>query len=140
MNLKNMKRQDFLVRAFIPVNLDVNVDEAEIDQSNLLKSLVKLNDKSRPKAADHKGKNGNTFESAYALFEDRKLILNAFRGGIFPIKERQGKRLKIITTKQMFQRLPIGFAQVKANNTSKPLLHKIRRIIYSLFQAKKMTK
>ena len=54
------------------VNLDVTVDEAEIDQINLLKSLVEFNDKSRPKAADDKGKNGNTFESAYALYEDRK--------------------------------------------------------------------
>ena len=31
----------------------------------------------------------NTFESVNALYEGRELILNAFRNGIFPIKNRQ---------------------------------------------------
>ena len=39
-----------------------------------------------------------TYESA--LYEGRKLIYNAFRGGIFSIKI-QGKRLRILTAKQM---------------------------------------
>ena len=38
--------------------------------------------------------------------------------------------------KQMLKRLPIVFAQVKAGNTSENLLNKIRKIIYSLYQAK----
>ena len=40
----------------------------------------------------------------------------------------------------MLQRLPIALAQVKAGNISKNLLNKIRRIIYSLYQAKEITK
>ena len=48
--------------------------------------------------------------------------------------------MKIITTKQMLQGLPKVFAQVKADDTSETLLHKIRQIIYSLFRAKKITK
>ena len=67
-----------------------NIDEAEIDQSNLIKKLVQFNDKSRPRTAEGKDKKGNTFESVNALYEGRKLILNAFRSGIFPIKEKQG--------------------------------------------------
>ena len=37
----------------------------------------------------------------------------------------------------MYQRLPIGYAQVKAGNTSENLLNEIRTIIYSLYREKK---
>ena len=40
----------------------------------------------------------------------------------------------------MPQRLPISLAKVKAGNTSKSLLNEIRHIIYSLYQAKEITK
>ena len=36
----------------------------------------------------------------------------------------------------MLQRLPIAIAQVKAGNKSEKLLNEIRKIIYSLYQAK----
>ena len=48
--------------------------------------------------------------------------------------------LKILNPKQMLQRLPITLAQVKAGNTSKNLLNEIRQIMYSLYQAKEITK
>ena len=38
----------------------------------------------------------------------------------------EGKRLKILTLKQMLQRLPIALAQVKAGNNSESLLNEIR--------------
>ena len=40
--------------------------------------------------------------------------------------------LKILTPKQMLQRLPIALAQAKAGNNSESLLHEIRQIVYSL--------
>ena len=40
----------------------------------------------------------------------------------------------------MLQRLPITLTQVKAGNTSENLLNEIRQIIYSLYQANKITK
>ena len=40
----------------------------------------------------------------------------------------------------MLQRLPIALVQVKAGNTSENLLNEIRKIIYSLYQAKEITK
>ena len=49
-------------------------------------------------------------------------------------------QLKILTPKQMLQRLPISLAQVKAGNTSENLLDEIKKVIYSLYQAKKNTK
>ena len=60
--------------------------------------------------------------------------------GIFPVKSTQGKGLKILTPKQMLQRLPIVLAQVKVGNTSENLLNEIRQIIYSLYRAKEITK
>ena len=48
--------------------------------------------------------------------------------------------LKIWTTKEMPRRLPIALALVKAGNTSENLLNEIRQIIYSLYQAKEITK
>ena len=46
------------------------------------------------------------------------------------------RRSKILTPKQMIQRLPIALAQVKAGNTYENLLNEIRQIIYSSYQAK----
>ena len=54
--------------------------------------------------------------------------------------ETKGKGLKILTPKQMLQRLPITLAQVKASNNSESLLNKIRKIVYSLYQSKQITK
>ena len=52
----------------------------------------------------------------------------------------KGKRLKILTPKQVLQKLPIALAQVKAGNDSENLLNKIRQIVYSLYQSKQITK
>ena len=54
--------------------------------------------------------------------------------------ETKGKGLKILTPKQMLQRLPIALAQVKADNNSESLLNEIRQIFYSLYQSKQITK
>ena len=52
----------------------------------------------------------------------------------------EGTGLKILTPKQMLQRLPIALAQVKAGNNSESLLSEIRQIVYSLYQSKQITK
>ena len=54
--------------------------------------------------------------------------------------ETRGKKLKILTPKQMLQRLPIALAQVKAGNNSESLLNEIKQIVYSLYQSKQITK
>ena len=54
--------------------------------------------------------------------------------------EQGGTGLKILTLKQMLQRLPIALAQVKADNNSESLLNEIRQIVYSLYQPKQITK
>ena len=49
-------------------------------------------------------------------------------------------KLKVLSPKQMLQRLPIALAQVKAGNNSESLLNEIRQIVYSLYQSKQITK
>ena len=111
-----------------------------MDQTNLLKIWIEFSERYRPRTKKDTDKKRNTFESVNALQEDRKLILNAFRSGIFPMKEKQGKGLKMLTPKHMLQRLPIALAQVKGGITSENLLNEIRQIIYSLYRAKEITK
>ena len=55
-------------------------------------------------------------------------------------KSKHGTGLKILTPKQMLQRLPIAVAQVKTCNNSESLLNEIRQIIYSLYQSKQIIK
>ena len=54
-------------------------------------------------------------------------------------KATKGKRLKILISKQMLQRLPIAVAQVKAGNNSESLLNDIRQIVHALDQSKQIT-
>ena len=55
-------------------------------------------------------------------------------------KTKQGTGLKILTSKQMLQRLPIALAHRKAGNFSENLLNEIRQIAYSLYQSKEIQK
>ena len=83
----------------------------------------------------------------YNFFEAREIILDGFDSKIFSIKSKglgilntDRSKLKILTPKQMLQRLPIALAQVKAGNNSENLLNEIRQIVYSLYQSKEITK
>ena len=51
-----------------------------------------------------------------------------------------GSGLKILTNKEMLNRLPILLAQIKAGNNSKKLKNAIRQILYSLYRSKVLTK
>ena len=55
-------------------------------------------------------------------------------------KTTKGTGLKILTANQMLQRLPTALAEVKAGNNSEILLSEIRKIVYSLYQSKEITK
>ena len=112
------------------------IDEAEEDQNNLLKNMVEYNNKSRPKNEEGKVKKRDTFDSLNALYKGRELTLNDSKSRIFPMKATQGKGLKILTPKEMLQKLLIALAQVKAGDTSENLLIEIRQIIYSLYRPK----
>ena len=82
-------------------------------------------------------------QNFYNLFEGREKVLDAFESKIFLTKSKGAgalspdhSKLKILTPKQMLQRLPIALDQVKAGNNSESLLNEIRQIVYSLYQSK----
>ena len=80
------------------------------------------------------------------FYNSREKVINFFRDYIEMLfdanydsknSETKGKGLKILTPKQMLQRLPIALAQVKAGNNSESLLNEIRQI--ALYQSKQIT-
>ena len=74
------------------------------------------------------------------LIITQKLNLNLFIDqNMMKLREKDINK-KILTPKQMLQRLPIALAQVKAGNNSESLLNKIRQIVYYLYQSKQITK
>ena len=56
------------------------------------------------------------------------------------IKATKGTGPKILTPKQMLQRLPIALAQVKPGNNSENLLNEIKQIVYSWYESEEITK
>ena len=53
---------------------------------------------------------------------------------------KNGEGLKILTDKQMINRLPILLAQIEAENNSIKLKNEARQILYSLHRSKALTK
>ena len=83
------------------------------------------------------------------FYLSREKVINFFRDYIemlsdanYNAKQNETKRtgLKILTPKQMLQRLSIVLAQVTAENNSESLLNEIRQIVYALYQSKQITK
>ena len=75
------------------------------------------------------------------------MVLNGFKSKIFLTKSTgtgivniDDSKLKTLTPRQIFQRLPTALAQVKAGNNSENLLNEIHQIIYSFYQSKEITK
>ena len=56
------------------------------------------------------------------------------------VSKAKGAGLKILTNKQMLNRLPILLAQIQAGNNSDKLKNEARQILYSLYRSKELTK
>ena len=75
------------------------------------------------------------------LYNERKAaidFLNEFNSRASQARHqaKKGTGLKILTPKQILQRLPIALVQIKAGNNSVSLLNEIMQIFYSLYQPK----
>ena len=81
-------------------------------------------------------KDGNETEKPDKILEIVEEVLIFSREN----REQQGSGLKILTPNQMLSRLPITLAQLKAGNNSEKLKNEIRRLLYSLYRSKKLTK
>ena len=81
-------------------------------------------------------------ENAYFLkyMEEVKKDQKRFSDDYDSNRWSSGSGLKILTNKQMLNRLPILLAQIQAGNNSKSLKNEIRQILYSLYRSKVLTK
>ena len=109
-------------------------------QTNQIENIADFSNKSRRRLKKDNDKKENTSYSINDFHEDWQLIINAFRSRVFSVKQIKGKGLTILTPKEMYQRLPIALAQVKAGNTSKNLFNEMRQIIYCLYRGREITK
>ena len=72
-------------------------------------------------------------EDRKLMIEENKKIINIVEHILYFNQLNQlGQRLKILTPNQMFSRLPISLAQLKAGNNSEKLKNEIRQLLYSL--------
>ena len=115
-----------MIETFITAK--ITLKEADENQSRLLVQIMDFNNKTRPQNPDKKQEKKDILKNLNAPFEGRERILDAFESKIFPIKiEGTGfpdkvsnhSNFKILTPKQMLQRLWITPGQVKAGKTSK---------------------
>ena len=75
----------------------------------------------------------NSINSKKILENENKKKVNIDEKILDFNKQQKGKGIKILTPKQMLQRLLIALAQVKLDNTSEKVLNEIRQIIYSFY-------
>ena len=71
---------------------------------------------------------------------DLKNIVDLYNHKSDSDASKKGEGLKILTNKQMLNRLPILLAQIQATNNSKSLKNELRQILYSLYRSKVLTK
>ena len=110
-------------------NSHIKFSEAENRRNEFLN---KLNDVKIGKKNLQQKEVIDNFEN---LYKSREEIINFFRDYVEMLSdanynakqdETKGKGLKILTPKQMLQRLPIALAQVKAGNNSEIFLNEIQ--------------
>ena len=119
-----------------------NLDDVKNNQQKFksyLREIKKGNNKHKSKEQKNTLYNieilYKTRNEAIKFYDDYSLMMSEAK-----VKATKGMRLKILSPKQMLQRLPTALAQVKAGNNSENLLNEIRQIVYSLYQSKQIAK
>ena len=130
------------------INIINKIQNGEIDLANVKNNQEKLKTylgeikKGNKKHISKEQK--NTLYKIESLYKARSEAIK-FHGDYYLMmseakyKATKGTGLKILTPKQMLQRLPIAVAQVKAGNNSESLLNEIKQIVCSLYQSKQIT-
>ena len=120
----------------------ISLTDAKNDQAEFKSNLNEIK-KRKQKTLIKRAKNAlhnikmlyKATNSVIEVFDNYSSMLSEAK-----LKATKGTGLKILTPKQMLQRLPIALAQVKAGNNSENLLNEIRQIVHSLYQSKEITK
>ena len=103
----------------------ITLKKANEDQSNLLLDIRNFRNNTRLQNDKKKQEKEIVLKNFYNFFEAKEILLDGFHSIIFLIKSKDSGllntdhfKLEILTPKQMFQRLTIALAQVKAGNNS----------------------
>ena len=126
-------------------NGEIELDKVKHDQIRFKSNLCEIkkeNNKRRSKEQNNALYNVDMLykvrNEAIKSFNDYTSMVSEAKNK--PMNKTSGKGLKILTPKQLLQRLPIALAQVKAGNNSENFINEIRKIAYSLYQSKEITK
>ena len=124
-------------------NGEISLADVKNNQANFKSNLGEIKKGNNKK--DRKSKKKNALHNIEMLYKARSEAIKFYDDYSLMMSEAKtkatkGTGLKILTPKQMLQRLPIALAQVKAGNNSEKLLNEIRQIVYSLYQSKEITK
>ena len=123
----------------------INMSMANDEQDQLLRHINEFKSKTRPQNSEPKKVKEDVLNSERALLKGREMVFKASEGGIFLKAEelkqpKKGTGLKILTPKQMFQRLPIALAQITAGDNSESLLNERGRLFILCINQKKLPK
>ena len=123
-------------------NNQIKFSQVKNKQNEFLNKLNEVN------MGEKTGEQKNVIDNLNKFCNSREDVINFLRDYIEMLSdsnynpkqnETKGTGLKILTPKQMLQRLPIALVQVKAGNNSESLLNEIRQIVYYLYQSKQIT-
>ena len=122
---------------------DISLNKAVNDQYELKSKLGEIK-KGNPNRKSKKNK--DVIKNVDNLYDSRQAAINLFIDYADRVSEakfrskQERTELKILTPKQMLQRLPIALAQIKAGNNSQSLLNEIRQIFTLCINPKKLPK
>ena len=128
---------------------DKTLQEIEEDQKKFKSILGQITSGDSEHKEDHQKDVIKNAKNSRQNYNSRRKVINFFNDStkirseaIYKSKQNEttGTGLKILTPKQMLQRLPIALGQVKACNNSEILLNEIKQIVYSLHQSKEIIK
>ena len=122
-------------------NSKTSLTDVKSNRAKFKSNLTEVKKAYKNRAKEQKDTLYNT-ETLYKARNEAIEFYDNYSSMMSEAKLKATKRaiLKLLTPKQMLQRLPITLAHVKAGNISKNLSNEIRQIVYSLYQSKEITK
>ena len=122
-------------------NSKTSLTDVKSNRAKFKSNLTEVKKAYKNRAKEQKDTLYNT-ETLYKARNEAIEFYDNYSSMMSEAKLKATKRaiLKLLTPKQMLQRLPMTLAHVKAGNISKNLSNEIRQIVYSLYQSKEITK
>ena len=121
---------------------DIVLEDAEKEQITFKSDIGQINHRNPKHKSPEQTQTIRNIKNIYNSREEVAEMFNDYAKNMSRniYESKKGTGLKILTPKQMLQRLPTALAQIKAGNNSDSLLNEIRQILYSLYQSKEITK